>query len=185
MKFTELQASNINLYNTDKCGESPLWDSHLFGEYYDDTFQDIKDNKLNILEIGIQFGGSVRLLHDYFQNSEIHCIDIHDRWNNADIMDYPRLHRHYFNAYDIDNTISRLGTTFDIIIDDGPHTLESQIYFIENMGKLLNDGGILILEDVPVSKIDLLTSLIKTEYKVFNWYDINKRFDDVIIEIKK
>ena len=78
MKFTELQATNPDLYNTDKCGVSPHWDSHAYGEYYDALFENIKDNKLNILEIGMYFGGSVKLLHDYFKNSEIHCIDIND-----------------------------------------------------------------------------------------------------------
>ena len=37
---------------------------------------------------------------------------------------------------------------FDIIIDDGPHTLESQIKFINNYFKKLNKNGKLFIEDV-------------------------------------
>jgi len=185
MKFTELQATNPDLYNTDKCGVSPHWRSHAYGEYYDQAFESIKDEKLKILEIGMYFGGSVKLLHDYFENSEIHCIDVQNIWKNGNPEDFKRLHRHFFNAYDIDNTIRELGTSFDIIIDDGPHTLESQIYFINHMGKLLNEGGMLIVEDVPVYNLKKLTDLIKTEYKVFNWVEKTNMIDDVIIEIKK
>ena len=53
------------------------------------------------------------------------------------------------------------------------------------MGKLLNNGGILIVEDVPAFNLDKLCDTIKTEYKVFNWSKETKRWDDVIIEIKK
>jgi len=37
---------------------------------------------------------------------------------------------------------------FDIIIDDGPHTLESQIKFINNYFKKLNKNGKLFIEDI-------------------------------------
>ena len=37
---------------------------------------------------------------------------------------------------------------FDIIIDDGPHTMESQIFFLDHYSELLNDNGVLICEDV-------------------------------------
>ena len=36
----------------------------------------------------------------------------------------------------------------DIIIDDGPHTVESQILFLQKYLPKLNKGGILIIEDV-------------------------------------
>jgi len=37
---------------------------------------------------------------------------------------------------------------FDIVIDDGPHTLEPQKAFIELYHKLVIPGGYLIVEDV-------------------------------------
>ena len=38
---------------------------------------------------------------------------------------------------------------FDIILDDGAHTLESMIKYIELYSKILNDDGILMIEDIP------------------------------------
>jgi hypothetical protein len=42
---------------------------------------------------------------------------------------------------------------FDVMIDDGPHTLESMLKFIRLYSKLMTDNGILIIEDIyPIIK---------------------------------
>ena len=113
--------------------------------FYDNTFFDLKDKKLNILEIGIQNGSSLVLWNEYFKNSIIYGIDntnfIKDRLDT-----YPRIKTIIQDAYKKELT-SNL-PLFDIIIDDGPHTLESQIKFINNYFKKLNKNGKLFIEDV-------------------------------------
>jgi len=113
--------------------------------FYDNVFFDLKDKKLNILEIGIQQGSSLVLWNEYFQNSIIYGIDntnfIKDRLDN-----YPRIKTIIQDAYKKELTVNL--TLFDIIIDDGPHTLESQIKFINNYFKKLNKNGKLFIEDV-------------------------------------
>jgi hypothetical protein len=113
--------------------------------FYDNAFFDLKDKKLNILEIGIQQGSSLVLWNEYFQNSIIYGIDntnfIKDRLDN-----YPRIKTIIQDAYKKELTFNL--PLFDIIIDDGPHTLESQIKFINNYFKKLNKNGKLFIEDV-------------------------------------
>jgi hypothetical protein len=113
--------------------------------FYDNVFFDLKDKKLNILEIGIQQGSSLVLWNEYFQNSIIYGIDntnfIKDRLDN-----YPRIKTIIQDAYKKELTFNL--PLFDIIIDDGPHTLESQIKFINNYFKKLNKNGKLFIEDV-------------------------------------
>ena len=113
--------------------------------FYDNAFFDLKDKKLNILEIGIQNGSSLVLWNEYFKNSIIYGIDntnfIKDRLDA-----YPRIKTIIQDAYKKELT-SNL-PLFDIIIDDGPHTLESQIKFINNYFKKLNKNGKLFIEDV-------------------------------------
>ena len=113
--------------------------------FYDNAFCDLKDKKLNILEIGIQNGSSLVLWNEYFKNSIIYGIDntnfIKDRLDA-----YPRIKTIIQDAYKKELT-SNL-PLFDIIIDDGPHTLESQIKFINNYFKKLNKNGKLFIEDV-------------------------------------
>ena len=39
---------------------------------------------------------------------------------------------------------------FDFLLDDGPHTLESQILFIQLYSQLLSDKGILIIDKLSL-----------------------------------
>ena len=113
--------------------------------FYDNAFFDLKDKKLNILEIGIQNGSSLVLWNEYFKNSIIYGID-NTNFINDRLDTYPRIKTIIQDAYKKELT-SNL-PLFDIIIDDGPHTLESQIKFINNYFKKLNKNGKLFIEDV-------------------------------------
>ena len=97
--------------------------------FYDKVFLDLKDKKLNILEIGIQNGSSLVLWNEYFKNSIIYGID-NTNFINDRLDTYPRIKTIIQDAYKKELT-SNL-PLFDIIIDDGPHTLESQKIFINN-----------------------------------------------------
>ena len=39
---------------------------------YENFFSDIRDTALNVLEIGVCDGGSIKLWHDYFPNAQIY-----------------------------------------------------------------------------------------------------------------
>lgn len=52
----------------------------------------------------------------------------------------------------IKSMIEVLGSNFDIIIDDGPHTMTGQQIFLGTMFKHLNSGGIFVVEDLFTSK---------------------------------
>ena len=137
------QNEYIVKYGTDK--ES----KHKYcSAFYEKTFSDLKDKKLNILEIGIQHGSSLVLWNEYFKNSIVYGIDnsnfIKDRLDT-----YPRIKTIIQDAYKKELTFNL--PLFDIIIDDGPHTLESQIKFINNYFKKLNKNGALFIEDIDGS----------------------------------
>lgn len=115
--------------------------------FYEKEFEKYKDKKINFLEIGICSGGSFILWSEYFENPNsligIDCTDeyLHPECKNIKGVDF------YFNdAYDKD-FVSTL-PSFDIAIDDGQHTFESQIQFLELYLPKLNKGGVLIIEDV-------------------------------------
>ena len=79
---------------------------------------------------------------------------------------------------------------FDILIDDGPHTLDSMIFFLKNYSELLNDKGILVIEDVQdIGWIKILEDNTPDDLKPYiQIYDIrNKkgRWDDILFVIKK
>ena len=88
--------------------------------------------------------------------------------------------------------------TFDYIIDDGPHTLESQKFTIEKWIKKLKSGGKIIIEDIgckddnnnTLSPDESLIFLIQvtdtniSEYKVFDLRTTGQ-YDSIILEITK
>ncbi len=63
-------AQSSSLYNTDKFTET-----HRYEGFYDVEFPPRKESAANVLEIGVAFGDSVRLWHDYFENATIHGIE--------------------------------------------------------------------------------------------------------------
>jgi hypothetical protein len=64
-------------HNTDKCGHITNGKSYL--DIYEQYFNNIKSNTLNILEIGIRDGCSLRMWKEYFHNSNIIGLDIDPR----------------------------------------------------------------------------------------------------------
>ena len=130
--------------------------THAYLGLYERLLNSKKLTATNILEVGIGDvpnqldGGSIKLWHDYFTNATIHAIDIlpitkvseHIK-NNDRIKLYTSI-----NAYDssfVDSFISN-NIKFDMVLDDGPHSLESIKDFVRLYSKLLKDDGILIIE---------------------------------------
>ncbi len=178
--------------------------SHSYIDTYERLFQEKKTKKNNILEIGIgapyhdkRNGGSIKLWYDYFQNSTIYGLDIIDISNvNECILNNERIKLYTsINAYDenfIKETFTNNNITFDILIDDGPHTLESMIFFVKHYLHLLNSGGILIIEDIQNIdwinniKLNIPHELKKNiEIEVIDLREIKNRWDDIMFVIKK
>ena len=123
------------------------WDTdkeyyHHYGVVYDELFKRFnRKDKLNILEVGTQKGGSLLAWKEYFPNADVYGVDIVDvvpeeyRKDTvtrviADIKDV---------NFDMD---------FDIIIDDGSHYLGDIVYVVSQYIVKLRKGGMIIVEDV-------------------------------------
>jgi predicted methyltransferase len=77
---------------------------------------------------------------------------------------------------------------FDVMIDDGPHTLESMKLFIQLYAQLMTDDGILIIEDVQLwDWIEILTQTVPEHLRPFiKTYDLRQvknRYDDIVFTI--
>ena len=176
---------------------------HSYLETYQRLFNNKKYDFLNLLEIGIgepknnkENGGSIKLWHDYFINSQIYGLDIHDISNiNDQIINKERIKLYTsVNAYDINfinNEFKKKNISFDILIDDGPHTFESMVFFIKNYLSLLNTGGLMIIEDIPEMKWTTnLISLLSDDKTITNVEIIDLRYrknrwDDIMLIIYK
>jgi len=175
---------------------------HSYIPVYQKLFESKKYNTNNILEIGIgepkqnkENGGSIKLWHDYFPNSTIYGLDIIPVSNvNEEIIDKERIKLYTsVDAYDtafIENTFIKNNIKFDILIDDGPHTLDSMIFFVKYYLPLLKDDGILVIEDIPdMNWTKILLENTPEDFrqyvKIVDLRMIKNRWDDIMFVIQR
>jgi nifR3 family TIM-barrel protein len=108
------------------------------------------------------------------------------------VKNNPRIHVYSsHDAYDeklFNSTFAN--TKFDLVLDDGPHTLESMKQCIRLYTQVLADDGILIIEDVQDwDWIETLKNEVPDHLKEFiKAYDLRKnkgRYDDIVFTIDK
>lgn len=175
------ELSLLDIYNQDQSSDKGTVHSYI-SEYYNETLKPYRDTAEKVLEIGVLNGDSMRLWKKYFTKAEIVGIDITQQ-KPEDGITY--IHADAYNA----DTLSLFSEEFDVIIDDGPHTLESQFYFISHWYNKLKPGGLLIIEDVqsPDDAIRLF-SLAQDrgqQARLIDLRHVKGRYDDLILEIKK
>lgn len=133
-------------YGTDKSSKG-----HSYCRYYEMMLAHLRDWPINLLEIGIDEGASLKMWRDFFPIAAIHGIDIRagyeylhdgvclthvvDQSNKADLVLFAEQHKNYF----------------DIITDDGSHVAEDSILSFEVLFPYLRAGGYYCIEDANCS----------------------------------
>lgn len=178
-----------------KYGNTDKDSVHSYIEPYERLLSPFKNKPCNLLEIGVQFGGSAIMWHDYLPQSQLYLLDVRDAIMHriAKSMQPNRWHFYVTDAYSLEmvSTMQQeCPKGFDIIIDDGPHTLESQIFVLTSYLPLLNKGGVLIIEDIQqfyhvavLKKYVPLSSEFQIE--VIDLRNKKGRYDDVLFVVKR
>ena len=117
---------------------------HHYLGLYDLLFHRVRRRTVSVLEIGVQFGNSLRTWKDYFPFGTIIGIDTVDNGVEKE----PGIDILIGNAYTHEMIGKLRNKQFDIIIDDGSHDSLDQVWFVGNYSPLLSRDGILIVEDV-------------------------------------
>ena len=168
---------------------------HSYLPLYEKLLNKKKDTATNVLEVGICLGGSIKMWHDYFKNATVYGLDImsiDDVYGGIKNKERITLHTSSdaYNKQFFDANFLNKNIKFDLVLDDGPHTLQSMLQFIQLYSQLLADDGILIIEDVQSwDWIDILKTVVPEHLKGFiKVYDLrpNKgRYDDIVFSIDK
>lgn len=189
--MTSLRELGIK-YGTDKV-------NHGFCDIYDDIFGSIRNEVVNILEIGVYFGASIMMWKEYFPNGTIYGMDtfeglqgngnkfenakkFYDEWEinkiDSNLSDRIEL---YVNDQSKEesimsfvNKMKKKGIMFDIILDDGSHLMRDQQISLGYLFELVKPGGYYVIEDVHTSlgDYDTLPDLSNTTLKMI------KRFNE-------
>lgn len=195
MKLQEI----IDKYNLDESTDKSILHTYVTG-FYENEFLKYKNKKINLLEIGISRGGSIKLWSEYFTKAnniigiDINPQEIESQYKNIEGTQYI-----FGDAYtaEMADKIPKL----DIFLDDGPHSKESQINSIKYYLPKVKSGGVFIIEDVSdiglVKSFDEEVNNIKEDDSFFNYeiehvdlrYLKNKfgdhRFDDLLYVVRK
>jgi hypothetical protein len=142
---------------------------HNFTSFYEKHFSKIRDEKMNILELGILDGKSILMLKEYFPNATIYAIDI----NKDSVKEYgPGIHT-YLCSQDDESKLHELFSEleFDIIIDDGSHLTLHQLKSLSFLFKKVKPGGLYVCEDLHTSLIKSYVNSDTNPLRLFENYD--------------
>ena len=161
-------------YNTDKAY------FHLFTEFYNDFFEKFLDKEINILEIGIFQGSSLKMLREYFPKANIYAIDIDEIIVNKNYGS--NIITHLCSQIDLPKLKSIIkDVKFDIIIDDGSHITSHQQKSLGFLFSYLNPAGIYICEDLHTSYNSSYVDSKITTLEILEKYNKTKTFESDLI----
>jgi glycosyltransferase involved in cell wall biosynthesis len=123
---------------------------HYF-EIYERHFNKFRNQPISLLEFGVLHGGSLQMWKHYFgPTAKIYGADINPRCAELAEENISILLADQENRESLRNICNSL-PKFDIIIDDGGHTMLQQTTTFEEMWGQLKDGGIYLIEDMLTS----------------------------------
>jgi hypothetical protein len=124
-----------------------------FTSVYHSLLSHVRGEPLRLLEIGLYNGGSLRMWREYLPNATLHGIDV-DRRTLAYEDEIPDTKVRLVDQGDaraLRAFVDELGGSYDVVLDDGGHTMEQQIVSFEVLFPHLVSGGIYIIEDLGTS----------------------------------
>lgn len=171
--------------------------NHSYVDAYESLFSGKRETATSVLEIGIgpymPNGGSILMWAGYFPNARVHTVDIIPMDTvNPLLIPHPRIHLHVNNnAYHTNfftNTFLSKSERFDIIVDDGPHTIESMVRFLKLYSQVLKEDGIMVIEDVQnIDWIEILRDCtpeaLKPYIQVLDRRSVKGRYDDILFVV--
>ena len=130
-------------------GESILkWSN--YGDIYDKHFAKFRDQPINILEIGVLRGGSMRIWEKYFPKANIFGIDI-----DEGCLQYQSDRTKIFIGDQSDvsflRNIKAKIPKIDILIDDGSHRAKDQKITFDEMYYHVRKPGVYLIEDIELN----------------------------------
>lgn len=184
------------MVDTDKNHVLYRYHRHKFGwmqfhsyyeNFYDAHFRPYYGRDgMRVCEIGIQKGSSMFVLANVFPTATILGIDVDPGWLVEEYTRVGNCVRLFTDAYDR-NLPAVLGR-FDIIIDDGPHTPQSQIDFVSLYSPNLAPGGTMVIEDV--NSIEVAQAIEASappgmSCRTVDLRQVDERYDSIIVHLTR
>lgn len=158
-----------------KYGSDKGYRWHNYTTVYSVLFKEWRDQPLRIFELGLggdnprvpNAGASLRGWRELFPNALVYGADI----NRAALLQEDRIKTFYCDQLD-QASIRELWLQpdlqggMDIIIEDGLHTFEANVSFLEGSLEQLRPGGIYIVEDIHKGTVERWYDQLETNYSM-------------------
>lgn len=172
------------------------YDHDYIDAYYATEFDGKRESVLNVLELGVQWGGSLMLWSSWFTNAKVVGLDIYEGVPQhyeemRDGREFPNVEIRIQDGYSDQVIAEHQDNFYDYVIDDGPHSLESMITAIHKWLPKVKPGGKLVIEDIQsydwFEKLEKEVELsgILAECRRFDFRKNKNRSDDMIFEVTK
>jgi hypothetical protein len=163
---------------------------HSYGRVYE-ALLDIVPDGGPIMEIGVFHGGSVLLWQELFPDSVVVGVDncdgvdssVRERLDSRSTLIFDDAYHEGFT-----NDLVALGCRYGLLVDDGPHTLESQCRFLSLYLPLLKLGGIAVVEDiVATDHFDILERCVPADWERqrIDLRNVKGRIDDIMLIVRR
>jgi len=163
-------------YGTDK------WGKHHYTPVYYELFKNRRETVKKVIEIGIAEGAGVRMFRDFFSHAMI---------VGAEVDPERMVIEKRIASIIIDQSsepalralVEFTGSDVDLVVDDGSHKPEHQVFTCLTLMSLLDDNVTYVIEDVADYGVyDKLRR--HPEFKV-STTKLSNRYDDRLVIVKR
>jgi SAM-dependent methyltransferase len=165
---------------------------HSYIEVYEELLAPYRSLPGNVLEIGVFAGNSLRMWEEYFTSAVVWGVDLCDRpLGMADLRPMVAEGTHKLAFFDAASPAKASenfhGMTFNVIIEDAGHHIDSQLAIYRNFRDKLAPGGLYVIEDV--ANLDRDRAALeaidpKRTVTILDRRQVKGRFDDVLVVIQ-
>lgn len=123
---------------------------HNYTRFYDFYFRSIRPKPINLLELGVSDGASLKVWSEYFTHKDALICGVDHEKRYEDWPD-PKVHIVIADQKDSEKILKGFGKLtyyWDIIIDDASHQFSDQIASFKGLWPQLTSGGLYIIEDI-------------------------------------
>ncbi|MFT7460889.1 MAG: SAM-dependent methyltransferase [Planctomycetota bacterium] len=125
-----------------------VWKWLHYFPVFERHFSRFRGKQLNVLEIGVYSGGSLRMWRDYFgPDCKVFGVDIEEKckaYENeyTQILIGDQADRNFWRS------VLKELPPLDIVIDDGGHHFQQQVVSLEELLPYIRPGGVYLCEDI-------------------------------------
>lgn len=181
---------------------------HNYTEFYHKLLEAKRGDVHNVFEVGLGTnntkmpsnmgkrgipGASLRGWREYFSNANIYGADV----DKGILFTEERIQTFYVDQLDA-KTVQELwnnptlsGLKFDFMVDDGLHTLEANINFLNHSIHMLAQDGLYVIEDVRLKRIpdyvrelEILSKANGFNYSVHDIHIKGNKTDNCLVTLK-